>query len=470
MSLKQNFTFKAILTILNPLIGALTFPYVSRILGVENLGLVDFVDNTINYFLLFAMMGIGTIGVRAIASNVGSRNELSKTFSNLLGINLCFTIVMLVAYLLLITFVSKFSQFSELFYIGIAKILFTTLLIEWFFTGIEDFKFITLRTLLIKVIYVACVFIFIKEPSDYLLYFILTVLTIVVNAIVNLLYSRNFVSIEFKELLSCRFLKENIQIGVYAIMTSMYLTFNVMYLGLVTNNQQVGFYTSAYRLYTLILGLFSAFSHVMFPRMSNLLANGNNEEYQKYINNSFEFVILFSVPMAVCGVILAPELIYLLCGAGYEGAILPMRIILPALIPVGLAHVLVMMVLMPQKNDKLLLIASMIGALTSIVLNFSIISKSGSIGSAIVLLAAEIIVTGIYLFYSIKSSLVKLPWRSFVKAIIFTIPCAGVCMLLQYMISNKYVVLMISISVSVILYIIENYKTVKSYLTPNNFK
>lgn len=464
MSLRQNFTYKAILTVLNPLIGLFTFPYISRILGVSNLGLVDFVDNTINYFLLFAMLGISNVGIRSIAAVNGSREKLNKVFSNLLGLNLFFTALLLIVYISSISLVARFNQYSELFYIGTAKILFSTLLIEWFFNGIENFKYITIRTLLIKIVYVSSVFIFIKESSDYLLYFILTVSVIIVNALVNIFYSRNFVSVQFKELFDFRYLKENVEIGVYTIMTSTYLGFNVMYLGLVTNNTQVGFYTSAYRLYTLILGLFSAFSSVMLPRMSNLLANGNNEDFKKYLTKSFEFVALFSVPMAVCSSILAPELIYLLCGSGYEGAILPMRIIMPAIILVGIAQILVIQVLLPMKKDRVLLIASIIGAIISILLNVLLVSKNGSLGSAIVMLSAEFIVTMIYLVYVHKSALLRFPWKYFIQALIYSVPCVCVCLLSKHFISNVYVLLIIAVIVSLFLYAMENYKTLKTYL------
>ena len=67
-SIKKNFAYKSILTISTYLISFITFPYVARVLGVEHIGLVNFVDNTVNYFLLFATMGIGLLGVREIAA------------------------------------------------------------------------------------------------------------------------------------------------------------------------------------------------------------------------------------------------------------------------------------------------------------------------------------------------------------------------------------------------------------------
>ena len=465
MSLKSNFLYKSILTIVNPLIGLLIFPYISRTLGVQNLGLVDFVDNTINYFLLFAMMGIANIGVRSIASNKNNRLLLNKTFSNLLGINLSFTVVLLAIYVVSISLIPRFNLYAELFYIGSAKILFSTLLIEWFFTGIEEFRYITLRTLVIKVLYVLCVFLMVKSSDDYITYFVLTTIVIVVNALINLMYSRNFVSIQFNELFSCRFFKENITVGIYTIMTSMYLTFNVMFLGLMTDTVQVGYYSSAYKLYALVLGLFSAFTNVMLPRMSSLVASDDIQLYNTYIRNSFDFVALFSIPIIICSSILAPELIYLLCGDGYQGAILPMRIIMPAILLVGIAQILAIQVLMTQKKDKVLLVASIIGAIVSLVVNVIFVSKLGSVGSAIVLLSAELVVTGTYLIYTLKARMVVIPWRLFLRPLVLTMPCALFCLLSKLFIENIYLVLLVAVPSSIIFYMMANFKILKTYYT-----
>ena len=246
--LRKNLAYKGVLTISNYIIGFVTFPYISRVFGVEKLGLINFVDNTINYFLLFATMGIGMLGVREIAAVKNNPSERNKVFSNILGLNLCFTVATLCIYLLVVALVPKLSQYAELFYIGAAKILFSAFLVEWFFTGIEDFKYITLRSVAVKTAYVIAVFVFVRQKEDYVLYFLLTTGIVVVNSIINLLHVRQHINIICSELLKTRYLKSNISLGIYSIMTSMYLTFNVMYLGLVSNNTQVGYYTTAFKL------------------------------------------------------------------------------------------------------------------------------------------------------------------------------------------------------------------------------
>lgn len=418
--------------------GFITFPYVSRVLGVEHLGLVSFVDNTVSYFLLFATMGIAFLGVREIAAAKTSSEQRDIVFSRILGVNLLFTLIAILIYISCIEFIPKLNQYKELFYIGIAKILFTAFVIEWFYTGIEDFRYITLRTIIIKTLYVILVFVLIKDVKDYLLYFILTVGVVVINAIVNMAYLSKFVKIRWKYMCSMVYAKQNIILGIYAVMTSMYLTFNVMFLGLVSNNIEVGYYTTAYKLYSVILGFFTAFTSVMLPRMSALLADGENERFQQLINKSFTAMFTFSIPMIMFSIILAPQIIYVLSGPGYEGAILPMRIIMPAMLFVGIAQVLAVQILMPMKKDKVLLTASILGALVSLIINFTIVEELQSTGTAIVLICSEFIVTGCYIVYSLYNNLVNIPLTLPLKSFLYSIPMIIICLICNEYITNQY--------------------------------
>ena len=170
-SIKRNFVYKSILTVSGYLVAFIIFPYVSRILGVSNVGLVNFVDNTLQYFLLFASMGINVLGVREIARVKDNLQERNKVFSNLIGVNLLFTLLTLAAYLIIVSSSPQLSQYKELFYTGSAKILFTAFLIEWFYTGLEDFRYITIRSVAVKLLYVFSIFLLVRGPQDYEIYF-----------------------------------------------------------------------------------------------------------------------------------------------------------------------------------------------------------------------------------------------------------------------------------------------------------
>ena len=426
-SIKKNFAYKSALTLSSYIVAFITFPYVSRILGVERIGLVDFVDNTVNYFLLFASMGINLLGIREIAAVKENTVTRSRVFANLLGLNLGFTLVTLVIYFLLVAAIPKLHQYAELFYIGAAKILCTAFVVEWFFTGIEDFRYITLRSLAIKTAYVIGVFAFVREQTDYRLYFVMTVGTVVLNAVVNYIYVHRFVRPKIGDYFDFRYLIQNCVLGIYAIMTSMYLTFNVMFLGLTAGNVQVGYYTTAFKVYMVVLGLFSAFTNVMLPRMSALLTQGENERFRQLIDKSFRSMCTFSIPMIVCSIMLAPQIIYVLSGAGYEGAITPMRIIMPAALFVGIAQVLAMQILAPMKKDKTLFTASIVGASVSIVVNILVVPHLQSIGSAIVMLCSEFSVTTTYIVYILRHKIAAIPFDSIWKNVLFSLPAAAVC-------------------------------------------
>lgn len=433
--------------------GFITFPYISRVFGADNLGLVNFVDNTINYFLLFATMGINLLGVREIATVKNDRKECNKAFSSILGLNLTFTLVTLIAYLVLVSIIPKFNQYSQLFYIGAAKILFTSFLIEWFFTGLENFKYITLRSLLIKAIYILSIFVFVKRQDQYVLYFILTVLTVVVNAIINIVYARKYVDIITSELFSFKYLKSNITLGINSIVTSMYLTFNVMYLGFVASNAQVGYYTAAFKLYSVILAFFSAFTSVMLPRMSALYTEGEDQTFQKFINRSLSVVITFSIPIIIFTEIMAPEIIYLLSGNGYEGAILPMRIIMPAILFVGIAQVLVVQLLIPLKRDNILLKVYAISALAGLTINILTVDKIGSVGSAIVLLCAESIAASMFIIYTRMERLAKISAKSLLYSTLLSLPLVAICYLCKHMFHHHFIVLAISGIITAMVYL-----------------
>lgn len=442
-SIKVNFIYKSALTVSLYLMSFISFPYIARVFGVEKLGLVNFVDNVVNYFLLFATMGINVLGVREIAAAKEDTVERNRVFSAILGINIIFTIATLVVYYIIIATLPQLAPYRALLYIGAAKIIATPFLAEWFFTGIENFRYITLRSVIIRSCYIVAIFLFIRTPDQYKLYWWMSVAVVVINAIVNINYLRKDTLFVWREALKLRFLRSNLTLGTYAIMTSIYLTFNVIYLGLATNNTEVGYYTTAFKLYSVILGFFTAFATVMLPRMSAIVARNDSDRFQELIEKSFAAVATFSIPMILCTTALAPQIIYALSGAGYEGAVLPMQIIMPSIALVGIAQVMTLQVLTPLKREGVLLAVSVVGALVSIIANILIVKRLQSVGSAIVLLSAEVIVTLIYAIYTHKKFGIALPTKLFIKEAILCLPSVAICVIAARTIENPFAVLSI---------------------------
>lgn len=422
-SIRTNVIYKALLIFSNYIFGFVTFPYVTRILGPSEFGLVNFALGITDYFLLFATMGIATIGTREIAACRNDQSMLCNQFSKILGTNLLFTLFSSIAYLICLLAIPRLNQHFNLFLVGLAKILFSAFMIEWLFTGIENFKFITIRSFIIKGIYVASVFIFVKKPEDYFLYFVLTILTVVINAFVNSLYAHRFVRIVWKKLTDMSLMKQNLQLGFYMIMTSMYITFNVIYLGFVSNDAEVGFYSAAVKLYFIAVNLFSAFTSVMIPRMSALKSDDNWEQGKRYIEQSYSIALSYSIPIVILGMLFAPEIIEIVSGAGYHNAILPMRILIVALLFVCVAQVIVFQGIIPLKKDNYLTIASLIGGSLALLLNIFLTPHLHSVGSAIVLVGSESVITVYYIVIVKRQNLFPLlSIKNIISNIVKSIP------------------------------------------------
>lgn len=161
-NIKKNFLYSSILTTANYIFPFLTYPYVSRVLGVHNIGICNFVDSIINYFILFSMMGIAATGIREIAKSKNNPENRNRIFSSLFILNTISTTIALIILIISIYSVPKLYEYKELMYIGALKLVCNYLLIDWLYRGLEEFKYVTIRTIIVKCIYVGAVFIFIR--------------------------------------------------------------------------------------------------------------------------------------------------------------------------------------------------------------------------------------------------------------------------------------------------------------------
>ena len=424
MSIKRNFIFNSLLTVSGYVFTLLTYPYISRVLGLSNVGIVNFVDGLINYFILFAMMGVGTVGIREVAINKNDRNELSKTFSGVITLNTISTLIAIAVLLTAMYTVPTLYPYRDLLYIGVCKLLFNILLVEWFFTGLEDFAYITKRTIAIKFLYVASVFLLVREASDYKIYYLLCVLTVIVNGLVNIVYCRKFISFTLRGLTIRPYLNTFFSIGFYVIIGSMYTSFNVAWLGFVSGTDEVGYYTTATKLHTVILALLTAFQNVMFPRVTSLLAEGKRDEYHEKLHVAVDSLLAFSFPIVITAIIFGPQILHLLVGNGYEGAYLPFRIIMPLIFVIGYEQIVCIQILMAMKQDKKLLINSCIGAASGLILNILFVSRLGAVGSSLVWLISEIIIMLGAQYWVSKTTEFRFPWSQIMKYTLVYSPVA----------------------------------------------
>lgn len=173
-------------------------------------------------------------------------------------------------------------------------------------------------------LYVISIFVFVREPGDYGLYFMITVGLYVLNGIINSVYSTNLIRFTRQSIKAiwCKYSRPILFLGSQAILQTMYTSFNVVYLGFVAGDKQVGYYTTATKIQGVILALYSSFTLVLMPRISSLLAQNDRSRVKRLINMSFSLLYAFAFPVIILSEILAPEIINLISGAGYESSVL----------------------------------------------------------------------------------------------------------------------------------------------------
>lgn len=396
------------------------------------------------------MLGISTVGVREIASARGDKEKLSKTFASLFMLTFITTVIAVSILFIAMHTVPMLKQYQSLLYIGVVKIVFNLFLIEWFFTGMENFKFITNRSILIKLFYVICVFLFIKEPTDYELYYILSVAAVVMNAVINLFYSRHFLNLSFHQIDIRPFFKAYIIMGIYILLTNFYTYLNPVWLGFVTNTDEVGYFTTATKLHTIIVAILLSFANILFPRVSNLLAEGKTEEFWEKIGQAFEAVFLFAFPTICFMLITGPELLHFLVGDNFEGAYEPLRIISPLVFVVGIEQILIIQILLAMHKDYAVLRNSFWGALIAIVLNLLITPTAGASGSAIVWVVAECVILTLSIVCVRKSFNYFLPYKRIVVYIISYTPLIILLLVIYNTLENNLVMLITNMALTII--------------------
>lgn len=403
MGLKKNILYSGFLTTGLYLSQLVTFPYVTRVLGATNLGYCNFVQSYVQFFLLFSALGVSTLGVREIAKLNGDKNAISQKFSQLFLLTAITTSIALVIYISIGFCIPQFTPYRKLLFIGAFNIIFSLFNIEWLFRGIENFKYITLRVLAVRLVYIALIFLLVKSKNDYVIYYVLGVGSVIINSTINWIYSKKFVTLQLQPLKSIlQYLKPNTIIGVQMLLLSYNSTINPVLLGMLSSDSEVGFFTAASKLTLIVLLFYNAYTLALIPRISALVGNADNNNAISLVGKSYRLLYMLALPLVILIEIYAPEIVLLISGSGYEGAILPMRIALPVILIGGISQITINQVLIPNNCERITLIAACAGVAACIVTNLVLVPVLSSIASAIAWIIAETIITSSTLIYARK--------------------------------------------------------------------
>lgn len=428
-STKKNIAWSMVLSVSNYVFPLITYPYVSRVLGVNNIGICNYVDSIINYFILFSMLGVGSLGVREIAKVKDNKEKLQKVFSSLVAVLFVLVIISTVILLILTYTLSLFEPYKPFLLVGVVKLIFTAFTLSWLFQGLSEFRFVTITSIVIRIMYVIAVFAFVQDQSDCLKFFFFVSLTIVLNAVINWRYASKLVNFDYKSIHIKFYIGAILSYGSYLILTSMYTSFNVFFLGSVSSNIEVGYFSTATKLFSILMSVFSAFTTVMVPRVVELIERKDYAQLNSISKQTFQLIFAFSFPIIIGSEIYAESIIKIIAGQGYEGAVLPFRIVMFLMLVIALEQIIIQQFLMAVRESKCIVILSSIGAVVSITLNIILTPKIMSIGSSISWTVSELCILSASLYYFNKYFKFPLVFKIMPKYFLTSIPYVAFCLL-----------------------------------------
>lgn len=399
-SIKYNFLMDLILKVSTIVFPMITFPYVSRVLSPEGLGRVSFAVSIISYFQLFASLGIPTYGVRLCTKYRDDRPKLSKAFQELLIINSITTCISYIVFFIAIFSVNRFKEDSLLLLITSANVLLSTIGVPWLYTAMEQYKYITVRSLIVKVISVIALFLLVHTEKDYIIYASITVVGTAGSNIYNMFYSRKFVS--WKPIGGYEIIKHLKPIFILFAMSlagSIYTHLDTLMLGFMMNDVEVGYYTAAVKMKGLLISITVSLGGVMLPRLSYFLQNGYKDQFNQMSAKAFNLIWYVSLPLVLFFMMYASETIVVLSGEAYIRAVPAMVAITPTVFLISATNMMGYQILIPSLKEDKVLISVIMGALIDTIANFILIPSFGALGAAIGTLLAEFGVFIVQIYY-----------------------------------------------------------------------
>lgn len=390
-SVKHNAVVNAILSAAQIIFPLITFPYVSRTLLVNANGRLNFASAVLNYFSLFATLGLSTYGVKACARVREDRTKLSKIVHELLLINAVTTFITVTALAAAIFAVPRFRQERLLLFIYSWNMILNVAGLNWLYSAVEQYDYITKRSILFKLIGVLLMFLFVHKPEDCYIYAIITVFANVGGNLLNIYYSRRYIDYRWIGAYDCKqHLKPTLALFSTYLAVNVYSSLDSVMLGFIQGDFEVGIYSAAVKIRSVLTTLITSLGTVLLPRMSYYIAQGQWDEFRHLIRKSYSVIIMMAIPMMVYFILAARPSILFLSGGAYLAAELPMKILMPIMLITSLSNITGMQILIPTGGEWKFAFSVTCGAMVDLVLNFILIPRYGAVGAAYGTLFAEI--------------------------------------------------------------------------------
>lgn len=456
-SLKKNFFYNFFYKIITLLIPLIITPYLSRVLGADGIGIQSYTTTIASYFILIGCLGISSYGAREISRERDNKENTSKIFFELTLLKLFIFSIVICFYIILIIFS---VNYSIIFLILLLYLLANILDITWFYTGLEEFKAISIRNIIIKLIYVPVVFLFVRGENALLIYLLVFSIFELASAL-TLWFPvfKKLCKFNLKTLNLKRHFKNTFIYFIPAIATTITTSIDkVMLKCIVSDTNTVGYYEQAMKVIKLAEGIGFSLNTIMEPRMSLLYKENNLTQLKELLLTSLNliFIVIFPLILGICAI--ANNFVPIFFGEGYSAVITLLLIMSPLILFTNISNTLGAQYLTPSGQRKKSAKAIVIGMFINVILNAFLIPFIGSYGAVIASIVAEFMIALLYLIYSRKiikiSEIIKITPKKLFASILMFCLVYGIGFVLPYgnTTSINIVYLLLQIVLGVVFY------------------
>lgn len=389
-----------ILTISNFIFPLITFPYVSRVLQAEGVGTINFATSIITYFSMIGMLGIPTYGIRACAKVRDDKEKLDKTVFEIMLLNSLVMGLSLILLFISVISIEKLASEKVLYLVLSSTLVFNVLGVDWLYRSLERYTYITIRSILFKLFSVILMFLFVRTSDDYVIYGAITVVAAVGSNLLNFINLRKIISLRpINELNIFQHLKPTLTFFLLTVSTTIYLNVDTTMLGFIKGSKEVGYYSAAVKVKQILVSVVTSLGAVLLPRLSYYYEQGKMEEFERLTQKALNFVFIISLPMVTYFILVSKQAILFLSGESFLPAVLPMQLIMPTVLFIGLSNLMGIQILVPTNREKLVVYSTIVGAVVDIIVNVFAIPALGASGAAIAGTIAECSVTIVQFFF-----------------------------------------------------------------------
>lgn len=417
-SLKKNSIYYLFYNVINLAFPLITGIYVARVLLPNDIGRVASAQNLAQYFVILSFLGIPTYGLRELSKIRDDRNQFNKVFSELYTINFISTIIFLVLYLVLVALIPMYRQNFVFYLISGISIALNLCHISWMYEALEEYKFISVRNIVFKVVYFVLLLCLVKDSNDCIIYALLTIVGTAGNSVLNMIYLPKFAKFDFKNMQLKRHMKSISALVMVNLAIEIYTLVDITMLNIISSDEKVAFYKYGSTIQKMLLTVVNSFTMVLIPRISYYYSKKKYKEYNELISKVLLIIVILSTPMIVGILFVAEPIIVLMYGNSYiaSAGIVQILSILLLVSPIG--YLLGSRVLLVTGHENKMILAVGSGAIMNFFGNLLLIPMYNEYGAAIASVIGEIIVMVIYVTMGRKHYKLNNIKKTFYKVLI----------------------------------------------------